>query len=218
VDINPVATYRGHTGPLTSLAVSLTGKTIYTTSVDATIRSWRVPDLNVDPYEPYDSLVDRVFIGHTDIVWDILCHPVEQILVTSSADETVKVWNSKTSSVVHTFREELVEPSMICWSSGFKYVCVGSASGSIRFFNLDTQSLVRSIKVDGRVTSVAIDHESGLLAVASDDKNICLFDSRESSGKEVYRLSAHTGAVTCVSFGDGTSLVSGGMRCCADSW
>jgi striatin 1/3/4 len=211
VDVSPIATFRGHTGPLTSLAVSPTGESIYTSSVDSTVRSWRVPDLNIGPYEPYDSLQDRVFIGHTDIVWDVLIHPVEQILVSCSADETIKVWNSKSSNLLHTFREEIVSPTMICWSTEYKYVCVGSKSGSIRLFNLDTQSLVRSYKVDGRVTDVAIDSDSGLLAVACDDKNICLFDSR-SNDKEVYRLSAHTGAVTCVAFvGDGSSLVSAGI-------
>lgn len=211
MDVSPIATFRGHEKPLTSLAVSASGEHIYTSSVDTTIRAWRVPDINTSPYDPYDSLQARMFVGHTDIVWDVLAHPVEQTLVSCSADETIKVWNSQTGDVTHTFSEEIVAPTMICWSTDYKYVCVGSTSGSIRFFNLDTHSLVRSLHVSGRVTDVAIDPESGLLAVACDDRNICLFDSRSSDTKEVQRLTAHTDAVTCLAFGTGSSLVSSGM-------
>jgi striatin 1/3/4 len=48
MDFEPNFTFRGHTDAVTCVATS--DDYIYTASVDASIRSWKIPELNSEPY------------------------------------------------------------------------------------------------------------------------------------------------------------------------
>ncbi|KNC96640.1 uncharacterized protein SPPG_07853 [Spizellomyces punctatus DAOM BR117] len=99
-ELEPVYTFRGHTEPLTSLAVSADGQTCYTGSVDATIRVWRIPPLTRDPYASYQNTKQfklHTYVGHSDVVWDMKLHPLQQQcpwLASVSSDGALKIWNT----------------------------------------------------------------------------------------------------------------------------
>lgn len=205
----PVFTFRGHSGPVTSVATSFSGRHIYTASVDATIRSWNIPSLKRDAYEPYQSLHFKSYIGHTDIVWDVLAHPVESVIVSCSADSTIKIWDAETADLRHTMKSP--DATQMCWSTDYKFMCIGSVSGAVQLLNLETQSLIHEIKSHSRITDLCVNHDTGILAVAGEDKSISLYDSRSSSGKEVIRLDGHPDVVSSLAFGAENSLLSSGM-------
>lgn len=97
-DIEPQITFRGHSGPVTSVAVSKKGL-VFSGSLDATIRVWRIPSGLHKTYSPYDpSLTLDTLVGHTDSVLDVALLPSrddqEGYLVTAGADGTVKVWDA----------------------------------------------------------------------------------------------------------------------------
>ncbi|KAK8864188.1 hypothetical protein IAR55_001434 [Kwoniella newhampshirensis] len=120
----PIITFRGHTAAVTAIEISSILSTIFSASLDSTIRLWRLPAHNHDPYATYDpSFTLQTLIGHTDAVWDIclLPHRDNQVdggatqkrkgssgnvngptanegrLVSASADGTIKLWESKPS-------------------------------------------------------------------------------------------------------------------------
>lgn len=89
-DAEPIASYRGHTAAVTSLAVSATH--IYSGSLDTSIRVWKVPPPSQDLYSVHDpSTCESTLVGHTDAVWDVAL--VGGKLVSASADGTIKVWD-----------------------------------------------------------------------------------------------------------------------------
>ncbi|TPX33370.1 hypothetical protein SmJEL517_g03705 [Synchytrium microbalum] len=103
-DLEPIFTYRGHTGPITSVAFGpgSTPERCFTASMDSTIREWIIPNLIRDVYAPYDSkLKVNTYVGHSDAVWDVRSQPSlsqSSILASCSADGTIKLWNTSDSS------------------------------------------------------------------------------------------------------------------------
>ena len=53
VDVEPVHTFRGHTGSVLSVAMGVNGKACFSGSVDSCIRVWQLPTESTDPFDPY---------------------------------------------------------------------------------------------------------------------------------------------------------------------
>ena len=57
LDVEPVYTFRAHTGPVLSLAIASSGDLCFSGGIDNTIRVWSMPSPNVDPYDSYGKFV-----------------------------------------------------------------------------------------------------------------------------------------------------------------
>ena len=91
LDVEPVYTFRGHTGPVLCLEVSSAGDYCFSGGLDGTVRCWNIPPPSIDPYDTYDSSVMYcVLEEHTDSVWDLSYNVTRQQLVSCSADGAVK--------------------------------------------------------------------------------------------------------------------------------
>lgn len=53
LDVEPLYTFRAHTGPVLSLAITPSGDMCFSGGLDATIRCWNMPSIQVDPYDSY---------------------------------------------------------------------------------------------------------------------------------------------------------------------
>jgi striatin 1/3/4 len=108
LDVEPLYTFRSHTGPVLCLAMDNTGKHCFSGGLDSKIHCWTLPSANIDPYDSYDpSLLNQTLTGHTDAVWGLsMCHPRSQLL-SVSADETVKLWSpSSKTPLLKTYASE----------------------------------------------------------------------------------------------------------------
>ena len=61
LDVEPVYTFRAHTGPVLSLAIASTGDLCFSGGIDTTIRVWNMPSPNVDPYDTYGKNMTENF-------------------------------------------------------------------------------------------------------------------------------------------------------------
>ena len=59
LDVEPVYTFRAHTGPVLSLALSPEGDQCFSGGIDHTVRCWYMPSPNVDPYDSYGNFFLR---------------------------------------------------------------------------------------------------------------------------------------------------------------
>lgn len=82
VDGTLLATWRGHTAPVTTVQFSPQGDRVVSGSVDGTLRLWNGA-----------TGESQVFQGHQDAVWKVRFRAAGQQLVSVSSDNSLKVWN-----------------------------------------------------------------------------------------------------------------------------
>jgi striatin 1/3/4 len=56
LDVEPLYTFRSHTGPVLCLVMSSSGEQLYSSSQDGTIKAWNLPSSNIDPYDSFGML------------------------------------------------------------------------------------------------------------------------------------------------------------------
>ena len=93
-------TYRGHTGPLFALATNHglvpNDTLIFSAGLEGVIRVWKLPEFSKDRFPPSDGKNHcvGVFSSHKDVVWQLVHHPQDNMLLSVSADASVKLWKS----------------------------------------------------------------------------------------------------------------------------
>lgn len=191
LDVEPVYTFRAHTGPVLSLAVAPDGDYCFSGGIDATIRCWNMPHSTVDPYDSYDpNVLAATLLGHTDAVWSLsYLGGNHQQLLSASADGTVKLWSPISKSTTSN-----VGPQQLVKTFGYSPTSVGTAEEG----NGNNNSL--------NVVPTAVDwvYEDPAHMVAGYNNAACIIYDIET-GKSVVRMdtmqdnsSEKFGAITCV--------------------
>jgi WD40 repeat protein len=85
-----IASMKGHSEYVTTVAFSSDGSLIASGSEDKTIRIW-----DAEPGKEIHRLD-----GHTSFVWFVACSPDSQWIASASDDRTVRVWSSETGQPV----------------------------------------------------------------------------------------------------------------------
>lgn len=80
VDLEPTQTFRGHTGAVLCVGVSEDGSTVYSGGVDTSIRVWKLPSEEADPFDSYGKCTYSVKFW-TD---HFFCHPCISPLIKCS--------------------------------------------------------------------------------------------------------------------------------------
>jgi striatin 1/3/4 len=167
VEQEPQLTFRGHSGAVTCVVFHPSRDVVYSGSLDATVRAWKVPaGAEHSLYSPHDaSLSLGVLVGHTDGVWGLAVVGAEgqRRLVSASADGTVKVWDAEKPS----------PPLLLSW--GYDGL---ETSGSAEAASDEAKPVPTSV--------CAVGSDASLVAVAYTNSVVKLFDA--SSGEEVRQL------------------------------
>ncbi|KAK6361658.1 hypothetical protein TWF730_005375 [Orbilia blumenaviensis] len=93
----PHRIYRGHTAPVTSLALNRDASILYTGSWDKTIHA----------FSAQDKTVLKTFRGHNDFVKALLYTeiiPSKPMLISASADASIIIWNPETAERLHVLK------------------------------------------------------------------------------------------------------------------
>lgn len=96
--IEPCFSYRGHTGPLFSVCVGSglqpSSHFFYTAGSEGIIRIWAVPSVDGSKFPRTNgkNFCVGLWNSHRDVVWQLVHHPLEGLLLSVSADGTVKMW------------------------------------------------------------------------------------------------------------------------------
>jgi striatin 1/3/4 len=197
-ELEPAATYRGHTEPVLAVAVSSALGLVFSGSADSTIRVWKIAARSDDPYAPYDpSKAVATLEGHTDAVWDVCLLPArptangahgtkpgaESQLVSVSADGTAKLWEEKDGrwSLQASFSEfEGATPTCVSGDNqDFGRVLVGLSNGLVKLYSLEDGSELQSFGEEGSQVNAILSHPTlPLVVTGHEDGHLRFFDSK----------------------------------------
>nr|XP_057936509.1 striatin-4 [Doryrhamphus excisus] len=227
LDVEPIYTFRAHSGAVLSLTMGEDGDSCYSGGLDGSVRCWKMPDLNVDPYDNYDPGIESsVLAGHEDSVWGLTYSTVHQRLASCSADGTVRIWDPRNStpclSVFNKEREHGTPTSVAFVASDPNQVVVSFDAGETLLYDLNTEQSIIALETqtkDGsELINRVVSHPSEPLSItAHENRTIRFLDNK--TGKGVHSMVAHLDAVTCLTTDSkGTYLISGSHDCSVRLW
>ncbi|CAG2055203.1 unnamed protein product [Timema podura] len=206
LDVEPLYTFRCHTGPVLCLSMSATGEQCYSGGLDGSIHCWNLPCANIDPYDSFDpGVLTGSMEGHTDAVWGLSIHSQRLQLLSCSSDGTVKLWSP--TSKVPLLSNYVSEQDGIPTSVDFvrdepNRMVAAYNSGHCIVYDLDSSKPVVRLEsnqdvdnnVLGRQINRVVAHPTlPLTMTAHEDRHIRFFDN--TTGKLVHSMVAHLDSV-----------------------
>ncbi|CUA73247.1 putative WD repeat-containing protein alr3466 [Nostoc sp, PCC 7120] [Rhizoctonia solani] len=122
-----VGPLKGHTGSVSSIALSPSGSQIVSGSWDCNLRLW---DTRAE------GMIGNPFEGHTDLVHSVDFSPRGTYVVSGGDDNTVRLWDTRIGREVESFQEHTQGVMSVAFSPCGQYVVSGSE---------DLKVIIRSI-------------------------------------------------------------------------
>ncbi|XP_040524729.1 striatin isoform X5 [Gallus gallus] len=230
LDVEPIYTFRAHSGPVLCVVMSSNGEQCYSGGTDGLIHGWNTTNPNIDPYDSYDPSVLRgAFVGHTDAVWGLVYSGTHQRLLSCSADGTVRLWKAtEVAPALNVFNDnqEMGIPSSVDLVSSDPSLMVASFNtGHTSIFNMETRQRILTLEsgVDNTVSTSCqinrvISHPTLPISItAHEDRHIKFYDN--NTGKLIHSMVAHLDAVTSLAVDpNGLYLMSGSHDCSIRLW
>jgi len=230
LDVEPVYTFRGHTGPVLCLTVSSAGDYCFSGGLDGTIRCWNLPPSTIDPYDSYDAAVIlAVLEGHTDAVWNLSYNSSRGQLLSCSADGNVKLWSptaAKPLVASYGSTGDDGQPTSCDWvHQENNHMMVAYSAPAVVIYDVETgQPVIRldttNDPVSGQVGPInrVLSHPTLPLTITGhEDRHIRFYDN--NTGSLVHSMVAHLDAVTSLAVDQhGLYLISGSHDCSIRLW
>ncbi|XP_044588996.1 striatin isoform X4 [Cotesia glomerata] len=222
LDVEPLYTFRSHTGPVLCLAMCNSGNRCYSGGLDSMIHCWSVPSGNIDPYDSYEpGVLSQTLTGHTDAVWGLsMFHPRSQLL-SVSADGTVKLWNPQSKvPLLNTYTSEQDGiPTSVDFVRDEPHKIVVAYEAACLIFDAETGAVVSRLEGNGTkgINRVVAHPLQSLIVAAHEDRHIRFYDHRSAS--LAHAMVAHLDAVTSLAVDPhGLYLLSGSHDCSIRLW
>ncbi|MGH3844617.1 MAG: caspase, EACC1-associated type [Pseudonocardiaceae bacterium] len=171
----------------------------------------------------------RTLTGHHGPVRGVAFSPDGRLLATASADNTARLWSPATGAHLRTLTGHDCPVQGVAFSSDGRLLATASADNTARLWDPATgqhlhtltgssfERPVPGLAVGGGVTAVAFSPDGRLLATASHDNEVCLWDP--ATGQHLRTLTGHDGPVWGVAFSpDGRLLATSGEDNTARLW
>ncbi|KAK2803398.1 WD domain protein [Onygenales sp. PD_10] len=150
-----------------------------------------------------------VLRGHQLGVSAVKFSPDGSMIASCAADATIKIWDTATGRLIHTFEGHLAGISTISWSPDGALIASGSDDKSIRLWHVPTGKPHPNpfLGHHNYIYSVAFSPKGNMLVSGSYDEAVFLWDVR--SARVMRSLPAHSDPVAGVDVvRDGTLIVS----------
>jgi len=130
-----VMTFPDHQNPVFAVAIKADGKVGYSAGDDKQLRMWNAVA---------DGKQIRAVAGHGDSILKLVAHPKQSLLVTASADKTVRVWNADNGSAVRTLSGMTDQVFAVAISGDGTMVAAGSYAGEVYVWKIADGTVVKS--------------------------------------------------------------------------
>ncbi|XP_050445186.1 striatin-3 isoform X1 [Cataglyphis hispanica] len=222
LDVEPLYTFRSHTGPVLCLAMCSAGNRCYSGGLDGNIHCWTLPSANIDPYDSYEpSVLSHTLTGHTNAVWGLSMYHLRSTMLSFSADGTVKLWAPQAPQpLLNTYvSEQDGIPTSVDFIRDEPHKLVVAYEGACVVFDTETGAIVARLEANETkgVNRVVAHPTLPLVVAAHEDRHIRFYDHR--SATLAHAMVAHLDAVTSLAVDPhGLYLLSGSHDCSIRLW
>ncbi|CAB1348599.1 unnamed protein product [Coregonus sp. 'balchen'] len=173
-------------GAVLSLAMGEDGDSCYSGGLDGTVRCWKIPDLNVDPYDNY--------------VWGLTYSVPHHRLASCSADGTVRIWDPQNSapclSVFNKEKEHGTPTSVAFVNSDPDQAVVSFDGGETLLYDLNTEQSIMVLETgtkDGsELINCVVSHPSEPISItAHENRTIRYLDNKTGKVIHSMEITAH---------------------------
>jgi WD40 repeat protein len=153
--------------------------------------------------------LERSLLGHTSFINCLAISPDGNVLVSGSADSTIKIWDLATGKAIQMLQGQTGYINTLDISPDGQTLASGDASGRVTIWNLKTGAVVRRLTAhSGFVNALDISPDGRSLVSSGADNTIKVWNL--STGTVLHRLTGHTSFVNSLKVSpDGKLLVSG---------
>ncbi|MGB3189184.1 MAG: CHAT domain-containing protein [Limnoraphis sp.] len=196
---------------------SIDGSKAVKTSLKAVMEMQRTPLVDVDSKTQVElSLLNTVsnvaapntLSGHAKKIQGVSFSPDGKLLATSSADSTVKLWDTTTGKEIKTLRGHTDLVYSVSFSPNGEWLATGSRDNTVKLWDVSTGKVIKTLtEHTNEVYTISFSPDGKLLASGSVDKTVKLWNITTGKAKT---LPGHTGLVVAVGFSPDSKLLASG--------
>ena len=234
----PLETIQGHEGTITRISFSPAGTQLLSASTDKTARLWQVnpvprlntgfsamsvsadgriiaiaaPDNTIQLQNSTDFLLLK---AHTAPITQVQISPDDSLLISASADKTIRLWNISTGELIRTIAGHNERVTALSFSPDRESFASASTDRTIKIWGIDGDLRTILQGHTNEVTTIAFS-STGRLASGSADNTVRLWDIDRRTSTI---LGKHNGIVSTLAFSpDGKTLASGSRDSTISLW
>ncbi|RKP12811.1 RNA, U3 small nucleolar interacting protein 2, isoform CRA_b [Piptocephalis cylindrospora] len=180
---DPLMRLRGHTLSVTSVALTSSGKTLYTGSKDGSIIKWDLQSgkrLHTFHRASKKEVASGQVAGHTGHILALTTSPDEQYLASGAADKTIRIWSIPEDKLLGCFTQHKDHGLVFRRGSNDLYSC--SKDRSIKLWSVEQLAYMETLfGHQDEVTSIDALMRERCVTVGSRDRTVRMWKIAQES-------------------------------------
>lgn len=162
--------------------------------------------------------IAKTLTGHTSFINDLAISPDSRLLISASADKTIKVWELETGKLLKTLAGNTSFVNAVAMTLDGNFLIAASADKTIKIWDLETGEIAKTLSGHTSfVDAIALSPDGQILVSTGADKTIRIWNL--DTGEMLHVLRGHSGFVNTLAISSGgNTLVSGSADATLKVW